>query len=125
MPTVLRQFPQVSRSGVQQTPYASQPQRFDSFQLTGQADSATLSDTANTIKFEILASPTGSDADSFVLQTEYWNGGTRVNKNTGQTEPNPIDVVFGGDARHADDKLAVRATFGRTMVVGATVTGLP
>jgi hypothetical protein len=83
-----------------------------------------LSDPANTITFTILASPTGSDADALVIQTEPWQGFVRTN-HQGVQEPNPIDVGFGLDARRANDKIALRASFSRAMVVGATLTGLP
>jgi len=125
MPTVLRQFPEVSRSGTQQTAYVQIPAGITALHLEGQAAPSVLSDTGNAIEFTILASPTGTDADATILAIEPWQGFTRINKFTQVPEPNPIDVSFGLDGRHLTDKLALRATFNRAMVVGATLTGLP
>lgn len=125
MPTTLRSFPQISRSGTQQTPYAQLPSHFEGIHLTGQASAATLSNAANEILFVVLASPTGSDADAVVIGSEQWFGGTRINKNTGLTEPNPIDVAFGLDGRQLDSQIALKATFSQPMTVGALLEGLP
>ena len=125
MPTVLRQFPEISRSGTQQTAYVQIPPGITALHLEGQAAPSVLSDESNAITFTMLASPTGSDVDAVTIAIEPWQGFIRTNKNTGLQEPNPIDVAFGLDARRQGDKLALRATFNQAMVVGATVTGLP
>lgn len=125
MPTQLRQFPEVSRSGTQQTAYIQIPMHFDELQLTGQAAASVLSDPANSITFTILASPTGQDSDARVLEIEYWQGGQVFDKTTQTTIPTPIDVAFALDARHANERVALRAAFNQPMVVGATLTGLP
>lgn len=125
MPTVLRQFPQVNRSGTQQTAYATIPANIDAIHLEGQASDATLSDVQNAITFLILASPDGTDENSRVIQSEQWFGGLRTNKITGLVEPQPIDVAFGMDNRAAGWRIAIRAIFSRTINVGATLTGLP
>lgn len=125
MPTVLRQFPQVNRSGTQQTQYNLIPQGITAIHLDGQASDATLSDVQNAITFLVLASPDGTDLNARVIQSEQWQGGTRTNKITGLTEPNPIDVAFGMDNRANGWQIALRAIFSRTINVGATLTGLP
>ena len=125
MPTVVRQFPQQNRNGTQQTAYAQLPSGVTSLQLTGQASDATLSNTANAITFVLLTSPTGSDADAHVIQTEYWQGGTMFDKRTQTMGPIPIDVAFGLASFDSDSFLSLRATFNRTMNVGATVTAFP
>lgn len=125
MPIVLRQFPQVNRSGTQQTQYANIPNGVDAIHLEGQASDATLSDVQNAITFLVMASPDGTDENARVIQSEQWQGGTRTNKITGLTEPNPIDVAFGMDNRAAGWKIAIKAIFSRTINVGATLTGLP
>lgn len=124
MPTVLHQFPTQNRSGTQQTAYVQLPGGIDSIRLQGQASDPVLSNTANAITFTVLASPTGSDADSRVLVIEPWQGGTHPD-HSGATVPNPIDVGLGLDARRAGELVSLRAAFSRPMVVGATLTGLP
>jgi hypothetical protein len=125
LPTTLANFPQVSRNGTQQTPYVQLSGAITSIHLVGTASDAALEDVTNAITFTILASPTGSDADAVILQIEPWRGFTRINKFTGQPEPNPIDVGFGLDARQANAKISLRAEFAKPMIVGATLTGLP
>lgn len=125
MPTVLRQFPEQNRNGMQQTPYVQIPVGIDTIHLEGQAAASVLSDTGNAITFTILASPTGSDADARILAIEPWQGFIRFNRFTQQDEPNPIDVAFGLDARRRTERISLRAVFNRPMVVGATLTGLP
>lgn len=131
MPTTLANFPAISRSGTQQTPYVQLADGVTDIHLAGSASAAVLSDTSNAITFTILASPTGSDADARVLQVEPWQGFVRTNHQGGQ-EPNPIDVAFGLDARRAGDKISLRAWFhdqdtqaDKAIVVGATLTSLP
>jgi len=80
MPTVLRSFPEVSRSGTQQTGYVQLPVGILSIHLQGQAALDVLSDPANEIEFTVLASPTGSDADARILTIEPWHGGTESDR---------------------------------------------
>lgn len=130
MPTLLRQFPRVSRSGTQETAYAQLPDRFDFIQLLGDASNATLSNVNNAIRFEVLHSVIGDGSDERIIQVEEWTGGTFIPKGGSTPVPRQIDITFGPipDA----GSIALRATFkdattglSRTMTMGATLTGLP
>lgn len=123
MPTLLRQFPEIARSGTQQTAYIVVPQRFDDLLLVGQAADAVLSDPANAVRFEVLSSQSGTGLDEVIIQVENWQGGLFIPK--GGTTPisRPINIGFGPVPDTGF--LALRAIFSRPMVVGATLTGLP
>lgn len=125
MPTTLRSFPQVNRSGTQQTAYALIPAGIDVVQLQGVASDATFSDEANAITFIVLSSPTGQDSDSREMQREYWTGGTFFNKTTQQIEPRRLDVAFTLPGRARGHRIALRAIFNRTITIGADLIGLP
>lgn len=125
MPTVIHQFAQQNRSGTQQTGYLQLPSGIEELHLEGQASAATLSDPANTIVFSVRVSLTGQDADAREIQGETWTGGTFTPKGGGGPIPIPIDVAFGPIDAYAGQFLAIRATFNRTINVGATLSRLP
>jgi hypothetical protein len=97
----------------------------DELHLEGQASAATLSDPLNSIVFSILVSPTGSDVDAREIQGVTWTGGTFTPKGGGAAVPQAIDVAFGPIAQFTGQFLTLRATFNRTINVGATLTSLP
>jgi hypothetical protein len=132
MPTVLRQFPQVDRTGTQRTGWVKLA-AFDFIHLQGQASVATLSDPTNAVDFVVLASPSGTDADPLnqELQRVYWTGGTYPPKGGGANVPREVDVQFNLQARNAGWFVALQAWFhsdtgiDKTINMGATLTGLP
>lgn len=123
MPTPIVTFPQVNRSGTQQTPYVQLGASYTEIQLTSIASDATHSDPANGIQFDVLWSPTGVDADSKVIQREGWTGGTVTPKGGSVAVPNAVNVTFGPIP--ATGFVSLRAVFNRLMTIGATLTGLP
>lgn len=123
MSTVLRSFPQIDRSGTQQTPYTNLPNQFTSLQLTGQASDVTLINLTNSIRFEILYSADGTGADEQIIQVENWQGGTFIPKGGTVPIPRALDISFGPIP--PTGAVALRAIFNQTINIGATLTGLP
>ncbi len=123
LPTILRQFPQVDRSGTQQTAWRDLPNQFDFLQLTSQASDATHSDPANAIRFEILHASDVNGTDEKIIQVEEWTGGTYIPKGGSVAVPRTVNTTFGPVP--GTGFVAMRAIFNQTINIGATLTGLP
>ena len=127
MSTVLRQFPEISRQGHQETAYSPAiPANIQFINLVGIAADAVLSNTSNSIAFAITVSPDGTDGNpgNVLIYNDPWQGGVHHDK-TGVDVPNLVNITFGPLTQYVGYRLKIAVDIPVAMVIGATVTSLP
>jgi hypothetical protein len=111
------------RLGTYTTASVTLPAWAESLHIQGVMTAAEASDPANEVVITVFAS---RDRATWIeIDREYWQGGTFVPKGQTQSQPNYIDVAFGGITTYALGDVRAEVDVRTKTTVGLDITVMP